>query len=71
MSNHDRYALRVALTWSIFALLPTAALAGQPPMSVPGPAVPIEELPQREIFVPVADLHVILLSDIQRRAADP
>ncbi len=33
----------------------------------PVPAQPTaEEVPQREIFVPIADLHVILLSDVQR-----
>ena len=43
--------------------LPVVALAAEP--AAPAAAVG-DEAPQREIFVPLADLHTILLADVQR-----
>ncbi len=64
MNNCLHRLRQIALCW-FFVALPQACFA-QPQAAIPAPPAPAEPVPQREIFVPIGDLRVILLSDIQR-----
>ena len=72
MVNTRCKILRCAIRGLALLIACTALLIGanapafEPPPPEPAVDSPLEEAPQREIFVPFNDLHVILSGDVQR-----